>query len=901
MGGTQNRTRTSGTATFLAAVAFVACTPTGPFEPEPSVTASPYADPALPVEIRVNNLISRMTLEEKVSQMSHAASAVDRLGIPEYDWWSEALHGVARAGRATVFPQAIGLAATWDAALMFRVATATSDEARAKHHDSVRKGRRGIYEGLTFFSPNINIFRDPRWGRGMETYGEDPYLAGRLAVQFVRGLQGDDPRYLKTVATAKHYAVHSGPEPDRHTFNAVVDERDLRETYLPAFRAAVVEGGAGSVMCAYNRTLGEACCASDRLLRQILRNEWGFDGYVVSDCWAIQDIYATHRLVATAPEAAAMGVAAGTDLNCGVTYDSLVAAVRLGLITEEAVDLSLARLLRARFKLGMFDPPDLVGYANIPLTVNDSEVHRRLALEAARKSIVLLKNDGDLLPLSKDLRTLAVIGPNADDVETLLGNYNGIPAQPVTPLEGIRSKVGAGTEVFYARGSDIAKGLPSFQVVPASALRSSLRGQEISGLTSEYFDNYEWAKPSPDSFSSRADSVLDFNWWEDPPLPGMRPDSFSVRWQGRLIPPETGTYALGVRVFGHARLFLDDSLIVEYSDRHVVMTRWADVELAAGEPRSITVEYRDRRADASLQLVWSKPVPDLRDAALAAAGAADAVILVLGLSPRLEGEEMRVDVPGFAGGDRIHIGLPEPQEELLRSIAALGKPTVLVLLNGSALAVNWAADNVPAIVEAWYPGQAAGLALADVLFGDYNPAGRLPVTFYRSVEQLPPFADYAMAGRTYRYFDGEPLFPFGHGLSYTTFRYENLVLPPQIAAGESLNVSVDVENVGSLAGDEVVQLYLSHPDASVPVPIRALQGFDRVFLAPGERQTVSFELTPRQLSLIDSRYRRIVEPGVIEISVGGKQPGFSGPADARTTGVLRGRLEIVGDTAQMKP
>ncbi|MGD8869488.1 MAG: glycoside hydrolase family 3 C-terminal domain-containing protein, partial [Gemmatimonadales bacterium] len=764
----------AGALLTLAATAAFACAPTPPTKPRPSTEMLPFEDPDLAVEVRVHDLLSRMTPEEKVSQMTHEAAAVERLGIHAYDWWSEALHGVARAGRATVFPQAIGLAATWDTNLMFRVAAATSDEARAKHHDSARKGRHGIYEGLTFFSPNINIFRDPRWGRGMETYGEDPYLTGRLAVQFVKGLQGDDPHYLKTVATAKHYAVHSGPEPDRHTFNAVVDERDLRETYLPAFRAAVVEGGVGSVMCAYNRTLGEPCCASDLLLRRILRSEWGFDGYVVSDCWAIQDIYATHKMVETAAEAAALGVAAGTDLNCGVTYDSLVMAVSEGLISEEQIDVSLARLLRARFQLGMFDPPELVPFAQIPITINDSEAHRYLALQAARESIVLLKNDGDLLPLPKDLGTLAVIGPNADDVETLLGNYNGTPSQPVTPLDGIRRAVSPATEVIYARGSDIAAGLPSFEVVPSSALRASFQGKSVSGLVGEYYNGYEWAKSPLVSYAEKVDPVIDFNWWEEPPAPETRADSFSVRWHGQLIPPESGRYALGVRVFGEVRLFLDDSLIVEYSDRHVVMTRWADVELMAGEPRSITLEYRDRRADASLQLVWAKPAPDLRHEALAAAATADAVIMVLGLSPRLEGEEMRVDVPGFAGGDRVEIGLPEPQEALLQSIAALDKPVVLVLLNGSALAVNWAAEHAPAIVEAWYPGQAAGEALADVLFGDYNPAGRLPVTFFKSTDQLPPFSDYAMAGRTYRYFSGDPLFPFGHGLSYTTFAYANL-------------------------------------------------------------------------------------------------------------------------------
>jgi beta-glucosidase len=878
-------------AAVLAANAVLSCTPAGPAEPRPPEGTFPFENAALPVEERVNDLVSRMTLEEKVSQMLHGAASVDRLGIPEYDWWSEALHGVARAGRATVFPQAIGLAATWDTDLMFRVATVTSDEARAKHHDSVRKGRRGIYEGLTFFSPNINIFRDPRWGRGMETYGEDPYLTGRMAVEFVKGLQGDDPRYLKTVATAKHYAVHSGPEPDRHTFDAVVDERDLRETYLPAFRAAIVEADAGSVMCAYNRTLGEACCASDLLLQRILRDEWGFRGYVVSDCWAIQDIYATHKLVATAPEAAAMGVAAGTDLNCGVTYDSLVTAVEQGLITEQQIDVSLKRLMRARFELGMFDPPEAVSYANIPIAINDSEPHRRLALEAAQKSIVLLKNDDNVLPLAKGLDRIAVIGPNADDVEVLLGNYNGVPSDPITPLEGIRRKVTPATEVLYARGSDLAENTPAFAVIPSEALYSERPDGRVTGLEGAYFNNYEL---EDEPFSTRVDGTIDFAWWEDPPLEGMKADSFSVRWTGTLLPPVSGKYSLGVRVFGHARLFLDDSLIVEYSDRHVVLTRWADVELEARVPRSITVEYRDRRADAFMQLVWSRPTADLQEQALEAAASADAVVLVMGLSPRLEGEEMRVEVPGFAGGDRTEIGLPAPQRALIERVVSLGKPTVLVLLNGSALAVNWAAEHVPAIVEAWYPGQAAGTALADVLFGDYNPAGRLPVTFYKAVEQLPPFSDYRMQGRTYKYFEDEPLFPFGHGLSYSSFRYDNLRLPDTVSAGDPLVVSVEVENTGKLAGEEVVQLYLTDLEASVPVPIRSLQGFDRVFLRPGERQTATFTLTPRQLSLIDADFRRAIEPGAFEVSIGGKQPGFTGIADAHTTGVVSGSFEIIG-------
>jgi beta-glucosidase len=852
-----------------------------------------YRNPDLPLEERVNDLVSRMTLDEKVSQMIYEAPAIERLGVPAYNWWNEALHGVARAGRATVFPQAIGLAATWDTDLMFRVATVISDEARAKHNDALQYGRRGIYEGLTFWSPNINIFRDPRWGRGMETFGEDPYLTGRLGVEFVKGMQGNDPHCLKTVSTPKHFAAHSGPEPDRHVFNAVVDERDLRETYLPAFRATVVEGKARSVMCAYNRFRGEPCCGSSELLQKILREEWGFDGYVVSDCWAIMDFYTTHKVDDTAPEAAARALLAGTDLNCGVTYDSLGVAVKRGLVSEPLVDLAVKRLFQARFELGMFDPPERVPYAQIPARVNDSKEHRELAVETARKSIVLLKNEGGLLPLRKDLRTLAVIGPNADDVDVLLGNYNGTPSDPITPLEGIRRFVRSTTKVIYARGCDVAKNTPSLEVLPSIYLSTERTGGRVNGLEASYFNNRNFQDCS---FVTRIDERVDFNWWQDPPIAGMKADSFSVRWTGTILPPVSGRYALGVRAFGGARLFLNDSLFVEAEDRHNVFIQWKYVELVAGEPRRIKLEYWDQRPDASVQLVWSMPEPRLKEEALAAASMSDVVIMMMGLSPRLEGEEMPVDVPGFKGGDRVDIGLPQPQEELLQAVVAVGKPVVLVLLNGSALAVNWASEHVPAIVEAWYPGQAAGTALAGVLFGDYNPAGRLPVTFYKSTDQLPAFTDYNMRGRTYRYFAGEPLYPFGFGLSYTTFAYSRLRLPASVRAGENVAVTVDVRNTGGREGGEVVQLYVTDVQAGAPVPIRSLQGFRRVLLKPGETKSVSFSLTPRQLSLIDFRNRRVVEPGVFEVSAGGKQPGFTGRADAATTRSVTGRFEVVGET-----
>ena len=857
-----------------------------------AVTASfPFQNPSLPLEQRISDLVSRMTLDEKVGQMLFNAPAINRLGIPEYNWWGEALHGVARAGKATVFPQSIGLAATWDTELMFRVATVISDEARAKHYDALHNGRRGIYEGLTFWSPNINIVRDPRWGRGMETFGEDPYLTARMGVQFVKGMQGDDPKYLKTISTPKHFAVHSGPEPDRHVFDAVVDERDLRETYLPAFRATVLEGNAQSVMCAYNRFRGEPCCGSSELLQKILRDEWGFNSYVVSDCWAIMDFYTTHKVDQTAPQAAARALIAGTDLNCGVTYDSLGVAVRQHLVPESLVDTAVKRLFRARFKLGMFDPPEMVPYADIPLDVNDSKEHHELALEATRKSIVLLKNDGALLPLRKEMHTIAIIGPNADDIDVLLGNYNGTPSNPITPLQGIREKVPKGTSLMYVPGCDIAENMPSLTVVPSVVLSPDGAGVPSGGLKADYYNNQHFTGIP---FRTQTDEDIDFNWWQNAPLPGMKADSFSVRWTGSIVPTVSGRYAIGVRALSHVYLKINDSLIVDASNQHSPRMLWKWVDLKAGIPERLILEFVDQRADASVQLMWSKPVPTMKEQALVAAKASDVVVTVMGLSPRLEGEEMPVDVPGFNGGDRVDIGLPKPQEELLEAIAATGKPIVLVLLNGSAVAVNWAAEHVPAIMTAWYPGQAAGSAIADVLFGNYDPAGRLPVTFYKSTKELPPFTNYAMEGRTYRYFRGEPLFPFGYGLSYTKFEYSNLGFPAKVNVGADARISVSVKNTGSMNGEEVVQLYVTDMNASAPVPIRSLQGFQRIFLKAGEETTVSFALAPRQLSLIDATARRVVEPGVFEVSIGGKQPGSKGIADAATTEVLTGRFEVVG-------
>lgn len=700
-----------------------------------------YMDSDLAVDVRVADLVSRMTLEEKVSQMVHGASAIRRLGIPAYNWWNECLHGVGRAGIATVFPQAIGMAAAWNVDLLHRVAVAISDEARAKHHAALNAdGDAEQYYGLTFWTPNINIFRDPRWGRGQETYGEDPYLTARLGVAFVKGLQGEDPVYLKTVATPKHYAVHSGPEDERHHFNAEASERDLRGTYLPAFEATVREAGAYSVMGAYNRTNGEPCCASTTLLQKILRDEWGFDGYVVSDCGAIRDIFANHQVVGTPEEAAAMAVTNGCDLNCGEVYKSLLIAVAKGLIAEATIDKAVTRLFTARFRLGMFDPPERVPYASIPIEVNDSAEHRALALQMAQESIVLLKNEG-LLPLPKTLKKIAVIGPNADDPIVLLGNYNGFPSVSVTPLEGIRCKVGDGVEVVYAKGCRI-------------------RSKDTSG-------------------------------------------------------------------FGEA---------------------------------------------------------------VAAAKDADVIVAVMGLSQLIEGEEGQqegVEDGERSTGDRVDIGLPGVQEALLEALAATGKPLIVVLLNGSAVAVNWAAAHATAIVELWYPGEEGGTALADMLFGDTNPAGRLPVTFYKTVDDLPPFREYRMEGFTYRYFHGEPLYPFGFGLSYTTFAYGDLMLSKAtLAAGEALQVRVTVKNTGERAGDEVVQVYLRDCEASVPVPVHQLVGFRRIHLTPGEARELAFAIEPKQMSVVLDDGSRTIEPGAFEVFVGGGQPDTGAPGASAVVEVV---------------
>jgi beta-glucosidase len=808
--------------TFLNGALTFAQSP--PANAQPSTDQKPpYLDPALPIERRADDLLSRMTLEEKAAQMQSDAPGIPRLGIPPYNWWNEALHGVARAGEATVFPQAIR---------------------------------------LTFWSPNINIFRDPRWGRGQETYGEDPFLTARMGVAFVTGMQGDDSRYLKTVSTPKHYAVHSGPEVLRHRFDVPVTPRDFAETYAPAFRATFVEAKADSVMCAYNRVRGVPACASP-LLYDMLRNKWGFVGYAVSDCGAVYDITHGHNFVTTPEEAVALAVKAGTDLTCGTEYRVLPSAVRNQLLTMADVDRAVGRLFTARFRLGMFDPPEMVPWSKLTLADNDSPEHRQLALQAARESIVLLKNNHEALPLKSGVKTIAVIGPAADSLDVLLGNYNGTPSRYTTILAGLRARF-PNAKIISAPGAAFTE---TYAVpIPSAFLRTGEAGSPL-GLKAEYFNNREL---SGAPLVERVDSQVDFVWDRQPPAPGFDNLSFSARWTGELLPSTDGDYRLGIDGAGGFRLSLDGTLIVDEWSRPGGKSATVVFTLQSGRAYRIVLEYFAAGARPEARLVWN--APGMSAEAVEIAKNADVVIAVAGITPDLEGEEGDVNSPGFFGGDRVDIDLPRPQQELLEAVAAAGKPLIVVLTSGSALSVNWAQEHANAILEAWYPGEEGGAAVSDVLAGDYNPAGRLPVTFYASVAQLPPFTDYSMRGRTYRYFQGTPLYPFGFGLSYTSFAYSNAhVDHAQVAAGEPVTVSADVQNTGRFAGDEVIEVYVTHPDMRGS-PLRSLAGFARVRLDRGERKTVSMKIDPRELSVVDESGKRRVVAGPIEIWIGGGQP-----------------------------
>ena len=868
-------------------VIFISCKANKTIEKEAKVTVFKFRDTSLPIEERVQDLLNQMTLSEKVSQMRYDAPEIKRLGVPAYNWWNECLHGVARAGEATVFPQGIGMGATWNAPLIFEMGTAVSDEARAKHHKFISEGKRGIYQGLTFWTPNINIFRDPRWGRGQETYGEDPYLTSRIGVNYIKGLQGDDSKYLKVVATAKHYAVHSGPEKSRHEDNYQTSNKDLFETYLPAFEAAVKEAKVHSVMCAYNRFRDEACCGSNLLLQKILRDDWGFGGYVVSDCWAINDFWepGKHELVKTPAEASALAVSRGTDLNCGDCYDpNLKEAVLKKMVDEEKIDLALTRLMTARFKLGMFDPEADVKWSEIPYSVVASQKHYNLSEKIARESMVLLKNQNNTLPLSKNIKSIAIIGPNANSKQALLGNYHGTPKKYNTPLKAITDKLPNAT-INYALGSDIAIGWPMLNTIPAILLKNG----DKKGLKGEYFKNKNW-EGTPELISN--DSVVDFLWTLKRPIENLKTDDFSVRWTGQLVPNESGKYRIGLRASSAGKLYFDGDLKFEFKDDHEPKTKYFDIDLIAGKAHDIKIEYYNYHSDPQAQFVWAKMDQDLITPALEAAKKSEVVVLCLGLSPDIEGEEMPVLLEGFDKGDRSDITLPKTQIELMKKIQALGKPTILVLMNGSALAVNWAADNIPAILEAWYPGEFGGNAIADVLFGDYNPAGRLPVTFYKSVNDLPDFKNYNMENRTYKYFKGDPLFPFGHGLSYTNFTYTNLNIPETLTINNNLEVAVEVKNTGAIDGDEVVQLYVSH-EGKLDAAIRTLVGFQRIHLKAGETKKLNFSISSKQYNLINNNGDSVLESGILTISIGGKQPGFNGVADTTTTKVLSKKVSLI--------
>ena len=829
----------------------------------------PYRDPALSVQQRAADLVGRMTLEEKAGQLRDVAPAIPRLGVSRYNWWSEGLHGVARAGNATVFPQAVALAATWDAPLIHDVADVISTEFRAKYVERVgADGGSDKYRGLTVWSPNINIFRDPRWGRGQETYGEDPHLTSRMGVAFIHGLQGDDAKVFKTIATAKHYAVHSGPEVNRHRDDIHPSAYDLEDTYLPAFRASVVEGKVQAFMCAYNAVDGVPACANRPLIDR-LRNTWGFTGHVVSDCAAVSDFHRedAHRWVKTPEDAVAAGFSAGMDLICGefgpgksADPQPIITVVRDGRLAEAVIDQAARRLFEGRISLGLFDPPGASAYARIPATQNDTPAHRALALETAKASLVLLKNDG-LLPLNAAPRRIAVIGPNADSVDALVGNYNGTPSRPVTLLTGLKARFPQ-ADIAYVEGA----GLVGSPMAPTpDAIFCVDETCTAPGLKVETFEGLELAG-SPTEV--RAETNVLFSWGR----PARNARKTSMRWTGYLTPTETGEHRLRLATSSGYRLYVDEKLVLDvWGEAAPAAAREASVSLRAGHRHALRIETTQTGDRGDQRLNWSLPSQGA-EAALAAARQADLVVFAGGLTARLEGEEMQVYADGFAGGDRTSLDLPAPQQVLLEKLKAVGKPVVLVLMNGSAMSVNCADQHLPAIIEAWYPGGEGGHAVASLIAGDFSPSGRLPVTFYRSAEELPGFSDYAMAGRTYRYFTGEALYPFGYGLSYTRFDYAAPVLDRvRVRAGETVAVTVAVTNSGARDGAEVVQLYVSRPGEKGP--IRALQGFQRVALKAGETRQVRFALDARALSVVDAAGARHVELGRVDLWIGGGQPG----------------------------
>jgi len=828
-----------------------------------------FQNPSLSFEQRVDDLVSRLTLEEKVSQMLNSSPEISRLGIPAYDWWNETLHGVARTPfKTTVYPQAIGMAATFDKNSLFTMADYSALEGRAIYNKAVELKRTNErYLGLTYWTPNINIFRDPRWGRGQETYGEDPYLTAVLGDAFVKGLQGDDPKYLKAAACAKHYAVHSGPESLRHTFDVDVTPYELWDTYLPAFRKLITESNVAGVMCAYNAFRTQPCCASDILMNDILRKEWKFEGYVTSDCWAIDDFFKNHKTHPDAESAAADAVFHGTDIDCGTdAYKALVQAVKNGKISEKQIDISVKRLFMIRFRLGMFDPVSMVKYAQTPSSVLESTEHQLHALKMARQSIVLLKNEKNILPLNKNLKKIVVLGPNADNAISILGNYNGTPSKLTTVLQGIKEKVSPETEVVYEK----AVNFTNDTLLVYKDLKNLYSYEGKQGFKAEYYNN---TTLSGQPEAVRTESEIN-NFWQEGEvvIQNIKANHFSARYTTNFTADQDGSVTFELKADDGYRFLINGKEVVNAWQKN----RWGEktfkLETKKNTVYKIVLEYWQGEGKAEVSLQTGNFVKTNFAALIERHKNADAFIFAGGISPQLEGEEMPVDFPGFKGGDRTSILLPDVQTKLLKALQSSGKPVVFAMMTGSAIAIPWEAENIPAILNIWYGGQSAGTAAADVIFGDYNPAGRLPVTFYKSDSDLPSFVDYKMDNKTYRYFKGTPLYGFGYGLSYTSFKYSDLKTPVKIKKGQSVSISVKVTNTGKTEGEEVAQLYLINQDAAIKTPLKSLKGFDRFNLKPGENKIITFNLSPEDLSYVTPEGSLKQYEGKIKISIGGSQP-----------------------------
>ncbi len=802
-----------------------------------------YKNTSLSPEERAEALLKELTLEEKVSLMIDVSAPIERLGIQTYNWWNEALHGIARSGLATVFPMPIGMAAAFDPDGLHDVFVAVSDEARAKNAKAVQEESFKRYQGLTVWTPNINIFRDPRWGRGIETYGEDPYLTAVLGTEVVKGLQclDENEKYDKLHACAKHFAVHSGPEWNRHEFNAEnIKPSDLYENYLPAFEALVKEGKVKEVMCAYNRFEGDPCCGSDQLLINILRNEWNYEGIVVSDCGAISDFYRdkAHKTHPDAASASAAAVLSGTDLECGSSYEALIEGVKKGLIKESDIDVSVKRLLKARFELGEMDPLSEVKWAQIPYSVVASAKHDAMALDMARKTMTLLQNKNNILPLSKDGKKIVVMGPNANDSIMQWGNYNGTPAKTTTILEGIRS-LADNNEITY---------IPGCSWVERTLIHSiynQCQSEKGIGFTARYWNNKECeGEPVAEAHLSAPFSLCTSGATVF--APGVNLTDFSGIYESVFTPTKSGDVVFNFYVAGNAKLLIDNKEVTKMHHPDGGNTRTYVMHAEAGKSYDIKIiySYHSGFGQINFDLGFKEEVniPET----VAQVKDADIVIFVGGISPRLEGEEMGVDLPGFRKGDRTDIELPTIQRQLLQALKAAGKKIVFINCSGSPIGLEPETKSCEAILQAWYPGQAGGTAVAETLFGDYNPSGALPVTFYKNVNQLPDFEDYNMTNRTYRYFTDKPLFPFGYGLSYTTFTYGEAQIPATAKVNETIQINVPVTNSGKMDGDEIVQVYLKKQD-DAEGPIKALRAFKRVHIPAGKTVNVTLELTPKQL------------------------------------------------------